>query len=66
MKYLLPTVFAILCCSTVNAAGDADAGAAKAAACTACHGANGVAITPSYPNLAGQNAEYLVLSLIHI
>jgi len=29
----------------------------------AFHGANGVAITPSYPNLAGQNAEYLVNQL---
>ena len=62
MKYLL-TAFAILCCSAVNAAGDAGAGKAKAATCTACHGANGVAIVSSYPNLAGQNADYMVNQL---
>jgi cytochrome c553 len=41
------------------AAGDAAAGKAKAAMCAGCHGANGKAISPTYPNLAGQNAPYL-------
>ena len=43
------------------AAGDADAaaGQAKAAACAACHGAQGKVTVPMYPNLAGQNAMYL-------
>lgn len=40
-------------------AGDAAAGKAKAAMCAACHGANGKAAIPTYPNLAGQNAAYL-------
>ena len=40
-------------------AGDAAAGKAKAAMCAACHGPNGVAAIPTYPNLAGQNAPYL-------
>jgi len=62
MKSLL-TAFAILCCSTVHAAGDAAAGKGKAAVCGACHGANGVATIPSYPNLAGQKADYIVLQL---
>jgi len=44
-------------------AGDAAAGKAKAAVCAACHGANGVALMPAYPNLAGQNEAYLVSSL---
>jgi cytochrome c553 len=44
-------------------AGDAAAGKAKAAACAGCHGANGKAIAPNYPNLAGQNAAYLESSL---
>lgn len=44
-------------------AGDADAGKAKAAVCAACHGANGIAQIPGYPNLAGQNEAYLVSSL---
>lgn len=45
------------------AGGDAAAGKAKAAMCTACHGANGKAAIPTYPNLAGQNEQYLVLAL---
>lgn len=45
------------------AAGDAEAGKAKAAVCASCHGADGMALIPAYPNLAGQNEEYLVSAL---
>ena len=54
---------AILSTNLAFAAGDAAAGKAKAAVCASCHGANGIAIMPSYPNLAGQNAAYLMSSL---
>jgi cytochrome c553 len=43
--------------------GDAHAGAAKAAACAACHGARGVAVAPIFPNLAGQSPTYLYVQL---
>ncbi len=43
--------------------GDAAAGAAKAATCAACHGANGIAVAPTFPNLAGQSATYLYVQL---
>lgn len=46
-----------------NAAGDPEAGEAKAAVCAACHGKDGIAQIPGYPNLAGQNEAYLVSSL---
>jgi cytochrome c553 len=36
---------------------------AAAAVCVACHGNNGVGITPDYPILAGQHRDYLVRSL---
>jgi cytochrome c553 len=36
---------------------------AVAAVCVACHGNNGVGITPDYPILAGQYRDYLVRSL---
>src|SRR4051812_27214232 len=39
--------------------GSADAGSAKAAVCTACHGVNGNSTNPEWPVLAGQNAVYL-------
>ncbi|MCC7462667.1 MAG: c-type cytochrome [Gammaproteobacteria bacterium] len=31
--------------------------------CVACHGTDGVGLTPDYPNLAGQHADYLVRAL---
>jgi cytochrome c553 len=40
-------------------AGDAAAGARRAAACASCHGANGISPNDSWPNLAGQHAAYL-------
>jgi cytochrome c553 len=43
--------------------GDAQAGAGKAAVCAACHGVQGVAIAPTFPNLAGQSASYLYAQL---
>lgn len=44
-------------------AGDAAAGKTKAVVCAACHGADGKAAIPTYPNLAGQNEGYLKLAL---
>ncbi len=49
--------------SPVTAAGDAAAGESKSAVCAACHGADGKAIQPAYPNLAGQHASYLAKQL---
>lgn len=46
-----------------NAGGDLEAGKAKAGVCAACHGSNGKAMIPTYPNLAGQNEAYLVSAL---
>ncbi|OYV40546.1 MAG: cytochrome c class I [Thiomonas sp. 20-64-5] len=36
---------------------------AKFGVCFSCHGADGHAILPTYPNLAGQNKDYLVQTL---
>ncbi|MEI7036580.1 c-type cytochrome [Fulvimonas yonginensis] len=43
--------------------GDAQAGAGKATVCAACHGPQGVAVAPNFPNLAGQSATYLYVQL---
>jgi len=48
---------------TANATGNAEAGKAKAAMCTACHGADGNAPIAIYPKLAGQHADYIVKQL---
>jgi cytochrome c553 len=39
--------------------GTVQAGAAKVATCTACHGPNGNSTNPLWPRLAGQNAVYV-------
>lgn len=49
--------------SPASAAGDPAAGKAKSAVCAACHGADGKAIQPAYPNLAGQHASYIAKQL---
>lgn len=43
--------------------GDAEAGKAKAATCTACHGPNGNSSNPAWPKLAGQGAAYVYQQL---
>jgi len=44
-------------------AGDAAEGKNKSMVCQACHGANGIALQPIYPNLAGQHQDYLTKTL---
>lgn len=44
--------------------GDAAAGQAKSELCASCHGATGTANAPIFPNLAGQNADYLYWELV--
>ncbi len=53
---LLPTV--------LTAAGNIEAGKQKAATCIVCHGPDGNSSNPSWPNLAGQHAEYIKKQLL--
>src|ERR1700688_411150 len=57
----------LMVCSTpmAIAAGDAAAGAAQAAVCFACHGANGNSVNEQWPTLAGQGAAYVEAQLKH-
>ena len=43
--------------------GDAAAGQARSATCTACHGAEGNSVNPEWPNIAGQHATYTAQTL---
>jgi cytochrome c553 len=45
------------------ASGDIANGKTKAASCVACHGADGNAVDPQYPRLAGQYNEYIQQAL---
>ena len=62
MKTLATAIISsiLLAASGSALAGDAAAGKAKAASCAGCHGANGISSNPMWPNLAGQQAGYLV------
>jgi cytochrome c553 len=43
--------------------GDPQAGKALAAVCSGCHGVAGMSTSPTFPNLAGQHADFLVDAL---
>lgn len=57
----------LLCCAVWSmpslALADAQAGATKAAVCSACHGPTGNSTNGDYPSLAGQSARYIYLEL---
>lgn len=71
MKFSPLLAFLTVACATqawaaeVVAAGDAAAGEKKAAVCAACHGMDGNATDPQYPNLAGQHEAYIATQLAH-
>ncbi|MDH3336626.1 MAG: c-type cytochrome [Gammaproteobacteria bacterium] len=48
---------------TVAAGGSTAPGLEETTACTACHGQNGISVSPTWPTLAGQHEDYLVHAL---
>ncbi|MTD27271.1 c-type cytochrome [Erwinia sp. J316] len=63
MKVRLIAALLLSCSMPALAAGNSSAGQEKSVRCLACHGADGKAAAPIYPNLAGQHEAYLVLAL---
>lgn len=71
MKNKLATIFAmaslVLAATQVQAGslveGSVEDGKAKALTCTACHGPEGNSSSAMWPNIAGQNAPYLLAQL---
>jgi cytochrome c553 len=71
MKIKLSTLFTLaglaLATTQIHAEslvdGSAEAGKARALTCNACHGADGNSGSPMWPNLAGQNAPYILAQL---
>ena len=49
--------------ATVEKGGTKDASLDAAQICAACHGPNGIAVSPNWPTLAGQHEDYLVAAL---
>ena len=63
MKILI-SLLVMLASLSVAAAADVEAGKEKAAAvCAACHGASGVSVSDTIPNLAGQKVRYIEVQL---
>lgn len=64
MKHILSNAFfsvvLVIAAQSAIASGDATAGAAKAAVCGACHGADGNSLAPTFPKLAGLGERYLL------
>lgn len=54
---------ASLSAGTVDAGGSTAPSLEAATTCTACHGQNGISLSPSWPTLAGQHEDYLVHAL---
>jgi cytochrome c553 len=52
-----------LAAASSTASADPAAGKGKAQMCAPCHGANGLAVAPNTPHLAGQPEPYLVEQL---
>jgi cytochrome c553 len=63
-RILLAAVLGASVCARA-ASGDPEAGMKKSTPCAACHGAKGISVSPDFPNLAGQNEDYLIASLRH-
>ena len=62
-QFSLTLVLLSLAPGVALSAGNAAEGQNKSAVCHACHGANGQAVQPIYPNLAGQHQDYLIKTL---
>lgn len=59
---LMPAALLIVSCVAM-AGPSANTGKSISGQCAACHGSDGVAVNSQYPNLAGQNYQYLVQQL---
>jgi len=55
----LAAYFSSIANETVAAGGSETAGIEAASTCIACHGQNGISVSPNWPTLAGQHEDYL-------
>ena len=64
LLYAMPLALLLVSASAL-ANPSASEGKAISGQCAACHGSDGIAVNTQYPNLAGQNYQYLVRALTH-
>jgi cytochrome c553 len=60
LLHLLAGTLIFLGITEARAEGDAERGQPHTALCVACHGPDGNSIAATFPNIAGQNAQYLL------
>lgn len=60
---LMSAFASISACAESGLTGNIEDGKKKSTICAQCHGKNGIAIIPIYPNLAGQKQAYMELQL---
>lgn len=56
-------IAALLLSGSVLARGNPEAGKAKSQVCAGCHGAEGISVSPAFPNLGGQHEDYMLHAL---
>jgi len=56
---MITVITALLAISNMVQAGDIAMGEALSAKCIGCHGATGISVNPTIPNLAGKDIAYL-------
>ena len=64
-RLLLAAVLVAASGTALAASGDAEVGKKKSTPCAVCHGAEGVSISPEFPNLAGQYPDYIESAIRH-
>lgn len=64
-KLILAGALLALAAPAFAASGNAETGKKKSEPCKACHGEAGISVSPDFPKLAGQHADYLAVVLNH-
>jgi cytochrome c553 len=64
-RILLSAALLAFASGALAASGDSEAGKKKSGPCAACHGENGISVSPEFPNLAGQYPDYIEAALRH-
>ncbi len=62
-NYCLTTICLLMFVSANSYAGDPEKGKTLSQTCAACHSVDGNSVSPIWPKLAGQHAEYIVKQL---
>ena len=66
MKKIVTLIALVMLFPLSYASGNVSNGKSLTSTCQACHGETGNSVSPAFPNIAGQNAQYLLKQLLEI